>query len=412
MNNMNLAEPFFSQRNNKYTWSWTASKDGELDKKTKKVVYKKDTFFSEPMADESCNITCLAMVLNFLGIINDTPDVMMQKVFVDGKNGAEFDRYLGYVKSYPNNLSKEYKCIQLPAVLKAIAEDIYHIRFAYVGDKYNLEEVKKEVNAGFPVIVNCGIIWPSFAYLQKYHTTAFRKESLEEAKQDATWSYHGHYVVIRGFTESGDVILNDPWGKATNKAGKLPTEEINNNIEDAWGNYPTNKTANTNNGENVIITEADFLRQYKKVFQSVIILYDRKWSFPCQSISAKWIKDCQKFVPGEEQFEECYEMESLEIHFPITDTCTPHTGVQLQHGYGSVVSSIGSGVVIAAKLAMGLDEQVLNGDNCMLLVKHEVRKRSETIEPFFVLYEHLQPVKIDITKELPYRFVNELREKS
>ena len=56
-------------------------------------------------------------------------------------------------------------------------------------------------------------------------------------------------------------LLNDPWGKATNEAGRLPSEEINNNIEDAWGNYPTNTAADTNNGENVIIKEADFLRQ-------------------------------------------------------------------------------------------------------------------------------------------------------
>jgi hypothetical protein len=70
----NLAVPFFSQRENKYTWY-------QLNEARNRV---KENGVEKPgisMAWRSCNITSLCMVLHFHGVTEETPDDMMENIF-------------------------------------------------------------------------------------------------------------------------------------------------------------------------------------------------------------------------------------------------------------------------------------------------------------------------------------------
>ncbi len=301
----NLPVPFFSQRENNYQWQWIAKDTGEdfrekelTDDEIKKGIEKKlyqsgeAIGFPISLADSSCNVTCLAMMLQYLGLTRDTPDQIMTKVFE-----GDIDRYKRYIGKARGVSEKDgYSCVEYISVLESIAQDIYNIRYTYSSSSYTLENVKQEIAAGFPVMVSCGIVRPSLAWLEKYNSLS------DEAKNTPKWEYRGHYILIRGFTKNGDVIINDPWGKATNDAGRLPSAEINNKTEDAWGAYKANLTAKTNNGENIIISQADFNRQYKNAFHSTMIVYDRRWSFPFSDMKFTWISNGEKFIPGEQKY--------------------------------------------------------------------------------------------------------------
>jgi hypothetical protein len=67
----NLPVPYFNQRNNSYRWQY-------VDIETNKT-YKWDG--KDAIATDTCNVTCLAMVLNYLGVSRDTPDEIMRKIF-------------------------------------------------------------------------------------------------------------------------------------------------------------------------------------------------------------------------------------------------------------------------------------------------------------------------------------------
>lgn len=67
----NLPVPFFSQRENTYVWK-------QIDKTTGFIIEDKPGI---SMAKQSCNITCLAMILHYFGVTDDSPDKMMRMVF-------------------------------------------------------------------------------------------------------------------------------------------------------------------------------------------------------------------------------------------------------------------------------------------------------------------------------------------
>lgn len=75
--NINLAVPFFSQRDNSYVWKQRYEND-VTDTNTKKILYKKGSPVTDSSGKEKtvkiwdycCNITCLAMVLNFPSMQN------------------------------------------------------------------------------------------------------------------------------------------------------------------------------------------------------------------------------------------------------------------------------------------------------------------------------------------------------
>ncbi|MBP3607130.1 MAG: hypothetical protein J6J11_02260 [Treponema sp.] len=71
---VNLAVPFFSQRENSYIWKQKYETDPK--NKTGKVIHSKGEIVNNSevkLWDGCCNITCLAMVLNYLGVTQDTP---------------------------------------------------------------------------------------------------------------------------------------------------------------------------------------------------------------------------------------------------------------------------------------------------------------------------------------------------
>ena len=97
MTNINLPVPFFTQRDNTYVWYYKHEEDIVI----KKVLYKKGSFvadaegkeISKKIWDYSCNITCLAMVLNYLGVTKDSPYQMCEKIFADDDALQPGDRH-------------------------------------------------------------------------------------------------------------------------------------------------------------------------------------------------------------------------------------------------------------------------------------------------------------------------------
>ena len=66
---INLAVPFFSQRENIYVWC-------QKDEKTGFSIGNRIS-----MACQSCSITSLCMILQYLGISDDGPDDAMKKIY-------------------------------------------------------------------------------------------------------------------------------------------------------------------------------------------------------------------------------------------------------------------------------------------------------------------------------------------
>ena len=60
----NLAVPFFTQRDNTYVWQ-------KPDRNGSKY----------PMAWQTCNITCLCMILHYWGITKETPNEMIERIY-------------------------------------------------------------------------------------------------------------------------------------------------------------------------------------------------------------------------------------------------------------------------------------------------------------------------------------------
>lgn len=420
MTNINLPVPFFTQRDNTYVWYYKHEEDTVI----KKVLYKKGSFvadaegkeISKKIWDYSCNITCLAMVLNYLGVTKDSPYQMCEKIFAekyskdDSDYESDFDRYISYRVKAGVKAEVGNECIESPEIISLIAKDIYKVRNVYVGYHYTLEDVKKEVKAGYPVIVSCGIIRPSLEYLKKNYGTD--DENRKNAERNQSWEYRGHYIVICGFIRDEYILINDPWGKATNDENRLPQELINNMPNDGWGNYKNNINKGIYKGESIVITEEDFRRQYKNTFNSVVIVYERRWRFPFDSILNNFIKIRdglnQHFIPNPIEVERCNMLESNTSHFPLSTLSIPHNGIDYMVNRGTKIYSMGSGMVVAAKLCLGQNEELSNGSNCFVLIKHSVQIAEERlIKTFFILYNHLSPVKID-EREIQISFVKEL----
>ena len=83
-----------------------------------------------------------------------------------------------------------------------------------------IEQVERWIYAGIPVIVS--VAWNNSAGGQQL------------AEAPLTWS-HGHLLVVRGFTASGDVIVNDP-GAGSNAA--VPLVGARHEFSRAWFQNP------------------------------------------------------------------------------------------------------------------------------------------------------------------------------
>ncbi len=176
----NLPVPFFSQRENQYRWQRIARQNEEKEDGTGKYSGGETIGDPIPLASSSCNITSICMILHYYGIATDTPDEMMTEMY---------SRYTNF-SSAPDTLTTGTGYLGVGANLGQFVTDKYGIPSNYINTTaLTLTQIKTEIGNGYPV-------WFSFG-------PTVTKENSKKS---------GHIAVIRGFTEQGDVIINDPWG--------------------------------------------------------------------------------------------------------------------------------------------------------------------------------------------------------
>lgn len=343
----NLAVPFFTQRDNTYIWQQKYEKD-KYDEITGKKIEEKDKPFGSkyPMAWRTCNITSLCMILHYWGLTEETPNQMIENIFAkkkesEGKNVKWGWNYEEYCRDTVNKIYKGAARIEVWENLKNIAELYIEGKEGYKivqgGSNLTLKLLQDQISNGYPVIISTGL------------------GSLYESGET-----DGHIVVVRGFTDSDDVILNDPFG--------IPVD-VNNSLNN--GNYGSLIGCYYNSpaaaiGDNIIINKDDFLANYAKNTPKYLYIEGPLWQEP----------------GGKET--------DISNSYPIRSNNMWHDGIHLESSNGFY--SIGSGRLIAARNA----EVEKHGSNSFALVKYQLPNQEKKF--FYALYMHLK--KIDLKKEL------------
>lgn len=334
MDNINLAVPYFSQRDIMYRWQNNEN--------------NKDFYY---IAAVSCNITSLCMILNYLGITDDTPEKVAENVF----------------KNFTNwNTTKGYESLTIWANLRKIPKDIYKIEKKYILDleNKNIEQVtEKLLNNGYPIMFSIGT-------LKSYGN-----------------STTGHIVVLRGILGNSYFIVNDPWGQPTNPYGLL-----NKNTQDLRGFY-NGRSENADiifgkgNGDNTIFTYTAFMEstgQYnegKRYFNgAAAIIYPYIYKFPLEKIAINLENDYSNKI---------YSSCCKEASYLLGENGKLLSGLEIRNQNNKNVSSIGAGRVIAIKNTENVKEN-------FILVQYRVPGESNSF--FYVNYKNLQ--YIDIQKEI------------
>ena len=338
----NLAVPFFTQRDNTYIWQ---QKTGEIiydDNDPTKIKYNVGDSFGPkyPMAWRSCNITSLCMVLHYWGLTEETPDQMLEKVFAKKEWGWSEEEYC---RDTEKKIYKGAARVEVWENLKAVAE--YYISLSnqtsfkvHQNEKdLSIALLQELIGKGFPVMLSCGL--------------AALKDS-----SDTT----GHIVVVRGFTEDGDVILNDPFG--------IPVDN-NNSLNN--GSYGSLKGCYYNSpaaaaGDNIVMKLKDFENIFSKSNGQHLYIEGPLWQHP----------------GGEET--------DATNSFPIRSDNMWHNGIHLESESG--FCSIGAGRLAAARNA----EVENHGSSSFALVKYQMPESRGQF--FYALYMHLK--KIDLRQEL------------
>ena len=427
----NLPVPFFSQRENTYVWQRVAtSNDLSSLPEGSKIGDPMGAPLS--MAKQSCNITCLAMILHYFGVTDDSPDKMMRMVFSptdDEKKTYTKEQLYLVEETYGTKGDEFFEPIDN---LKRFAESFYKVTVETSTVK-KIDDVKKEISAGFPVLVSCGLLraYDESEYVQCSKNEAYAavftiklesvgkkdydnkqieytnqitenetklkevqlpqkdKEELEKKLEEIKkkkeklekeyekifknylndYRYHGHYIVIRGFTDNG-IIINDPWGKPVlRKNGKADYGLMT--------------------GDNIEIPNSDFDKQYfaDKHLYSCLIIREKNWSFI--SHNDKYDVNNPDFLIN------CHEAELFEHGgYPIKRSNLWHNGLHFGSSIGSHIYPIGPGQLIAARIInkdTDTNEEPLNGSRCFVLIKHQTMIESK-LKDFFVCYMHLKEI--------------------
>ena len=318
----NLAVPFFTQRDNTYVWQ-------QLDDDNNPIGDK------YPMAWRTCNITSLCMILHYWGLTKETPNQMIEKVFSKEEWGWSKEAY--------EEKAKGAARVEVWENLKAIAE--YYISLSnqtsftvhQKEEKISIMSLQKLIAKGFPVMLSCGLA------------------SLKNTS-DTT----GHVVVVRGFTDNDDVILNDPFGSPVDN---------NNSLNN--GSYGTLKGCYYNSpaaalGDNIVIKLKDFEDNFSKSNEQYLYIEGPLWQQP----------------GGTET--------DLANSYPIRADNMWHDGIHLESTNGFY--SIGAGRLVAARNA-----EVKNHGSCSFaIIKYQMPEKNNQF--FYALYMHLK--KIDMKQEL------------
>lgn len=426
----NLEVPYFSQRRNNTVWYEHYPIDSKkVDEDGKSLAGKLvENGATDSKAKNSCNITCLAMILHYFGVTEDTPDEMMRKIFDPSKEELE-----AYTQSQKDLVTKAYtnkQVLENINNLKTFSEEFYKVQ-TEISTKSNFAEIKKEILAGYPVLVSCGLlqVYEQSEYVpiskEDAYYAIFKKEGSEKKYDDKISEYinlisennkklendnlaiddkekitkeiekftenknklenkyntiyekylneeryHGHFIVLRGVTEKG-VIINDPWGKPIIQPNGKATYSIMD-------------------GDNVELKDDEFKKQYfpDGHFWSCLIIHAKHWKF---------ISRNKEFDVDDTDFlKNCHEAELFEHGgFPIKRSNLWHNGVHFGSKIGDDIYPIGAGQLIAARIInkdVENDKAPKNGSRCFVLVKHQI-KINEQLKDFFVCYMHLEPVK-------------------
>lgn len=345
----NLAVPFFTQRDNTYVWQ---------QREIKKVINQKAQEIEEiettigpkyPMAWRSCNITSLCMILHYWGLTTETPNQMIEKVFSKTEDGWKWL----YEETNENSYSRTGAArLENWSDLKRIAELYTSEKEGYKvfqGEKeLTMELLQNEIAKGIPVMISTGL------------GSLYGSNDID-----------GHIVVVRGFSDNDNIILNDPFGTPVEKESIRKTGESTQ----TYGYYYNSQDASL--GDNIIISRKDFEERFAKDTRKYLYIEGPLWQEP----------------GGTET--------DLTNSYPIRSDNMWHDGIHLESTNGFY--SIGSGRLIAARNA----EVEGHGSSSFALIKYQLSNNDKNY--FYALYMHLK--KIDIAKELEnFMLTGKLRE--
>lgn len=323
----NLAVPFFTQRDNTYVWQ-------QLDEENKPFGLK------YPMAWRTCNITSLCMILNYFNLTKETPNQMIKKVFEKAKENNKW----GWLYEANNDSSllgasrlENWDNLVDVAKLYTDGKEGYTVTR---GNSLSMEILQQEIAKGFPVMISTG---------------------LGKLISNNSYAQDGHIVVVRGFTDEGHVILNDPFGIPVNENNRIHKKTENGSMA---GYYYNSEASSI--GDNIVIHRDDFVNVYAVNSSRFLYIEGPLWEMPGGT---------------ETDVVNCY---------PIRADNMWHDGIHLENTNGFY--SIGSGRLVAAR-----NSEVENhGSNSFALVKYQLPDVDKKY--FYALYMHLE--KIDIKQEL------------
>lgn len=333
MNNINLPVPFFSQRENDYIWK-------EINENP----------FS--IAAISCNITSVYMVLFYLGITQDSLEEFTAKIF----------------NNYPhwNKFEIVDKELEKWDVLKKIIKKVYNVDESYlleIHGKSVQTYIRKYLEYGYPLIFSNG-------FLSKSESNS------------------GHISVIRGITNNGDIVINDPWGDPTNSIGLLSATP--NSIPGLYSARSQNSDIlyGKGSGDNCFISKNEIKRLIADAngnfHAGLIVTYPEIWKLT--------LGKCVYSFPKERKDE---ALSHLLNHFAnnfeyvITNNGEMAKGVVLKDVYSKKIFSIGPGRIIAIKNTKKIEEN-------FILVQYKIPGQDNKY--VYINYKHLSFV--DIEKEI------------
>lgn len=342
----NLAVPFFTQRDNTYVWQQISTEDVKDDDGNYTQQIGKAFGPKYPMAWRTCNITSLCMILHYWGLTKETPNQMVEKVFAK----TEDDWKWLYEETVETGTRKGAARLENWSDLKKVAELYIEGKEGYKviqgSGGLTIDKLQKQIEKGIPVVISTGL----GSYIKGY-------------------DYDGHIVVVRGFTDDGDVILNDPFGIPVNIDNEIKPESTTDRVTGYY--YESNAAAI---GDNIIIK----LDKFKKIFLD-------------STSNSKYL-----YIEGPLWQEPGGKENDISNSYPIRADNMWHDGIHLESAKG--FNSIGSGRLIAARNA----EVEKHGSNSFALVKYQLPNQEKKF--FYALYMHLK--KIDLKKELEDFFLN------
>ena len=191
----NLEVPYFSQRENKTVYYQYYEQD-VIDKNNKIIHKTGDIKYSDTKAKNSCNITCLAMILHYFGITTETPDEMMRKVFTPTE-----EEISSYTEGQKELVSKAYadgNVFEAIEYMQKFAKEFYTVE-SEVRYWKTFKEIKNDILAGFPALVSVGLLHE--------FDESFYKEDLESGKglqNIKNYAYHLYANIKLSAVENKD----------------------------------------------------------------------------------------------------------------------------------------------------------------------------------------------------------------